>query len=228
MNLGVFIYDFPHCRSNNSIIKILEHYPIKVALAAPYKKLSIPKSSYEISADRTGLYPKVVCDIMDVPRFVAPHNSQKCIDEIKRLKLDVGIIAGSRILSKDVIKAFSIGIINIHPGVLPENRGLDAMRWAVYDNLPQCVTAHWINEKVDAGYEICRKFVDVYENDKFIDVAHRLYTTQLALIKTLFSEIGECRKIRTMEFKPHTMMDKKTEAITLLKFDGYKKEFRKK
>ena len=49
------------------------------------------------------------------------------------------------------IKGLSKGIINFHPGLIPEARGLDTPQWCIYDGIPLGVTSHFIDSKVDAG-----------------------------------------------------------------------------
>ena len=64
----------------------------------------------------------------------------------------------SKNIIKNVIDSFSNGIINFHPGVLPENRGLDNLKWAIYNNLPQGVTTHLIDENIDVE-QIYKEFM---------------------------------------------------------------------
>ena len=79
------------------------------------------------------------------------HNSTETLKIIKKNKLDLGVILGARILKKEIINAFKIGIINMHPGILPENRGLDNIKWSVVKNLPIGVTSHFIDPRIDMG-----------------------------------------------------------------------------
>ena len=67
------------------------------------------------------------------------------------------MIAGARILKRPVIDRFSIGIINFHPGLIPEARGLDALLWSIRGDLPLGVTSHLIDERVDASSEAARQ-----------------------------------------------------------------------
>ena len=53
---------------------------------------------------------------------------QKIRIHFEKRKYDLGIILGSRII-KNIINKFKIGILNMHPGILPYNRGLDTHKW---------------------------------------------------------------------------------------------------
>jgi len=66
-------------------------------------------------------------------------------------KIDVIIQGGVGLINNDIIRAVRIGIINVHPGKLPEFRGCSAPEWAIYHNKPVYATAHIIDEGLDTG-----------------------------------------------------------------------------
>ena len=53
---------------------------------------------------------------------------------------------------------FDTGIINIHPGLLPENRGLDNIKWALYHNMPQGLTVNFIRKRL---FEVSPKSLSI-------------------------------------------------------------------
>ena len=63
--------------------------------------------------------------------FVLNHNSNTIVDIIREHSIDLGVIAGARILDHKIIKLFNRGIINFHPAILPECRGLDSLLWSI-------------------------------------------------------------------------------------------------
>lgn len=69
------------------------------------------------------------------------------------LGFDLGIaVRYSKFISKDIIDKFSIGIVNFHPGILPEYAGLLTEVHALLNNESHAgATLHWINEKIDRG-----------------------------------------------------------------------------
>lgn len=225
IRIGVFVYDFPHRRSNDFLVKIQSLVDIEVVLAAPYKMLSFPETKYRISTNSsTPIHPRNVCEALKVPYISVPH--EQCSKVIKKMGLDIGIVAGARILPAEVIVAFKTGVINFHPGIIPENRGLDTVRWAIYRNLLQGVTAHWINERVDAGCEIATKTINVQERDTMPDISHKLYNTQIDLIDTVFNmNFGRRMVIDVKNYKPHTVMDVATGYEVLKKFEDYKRNY---
>ena len=90
------------------------------------------------------------------------------------------IIAGCGILSPEIVNAGPI--INAHPGYLPHDRGLDALKWAIYHGHPIGVTTHIIEEEPDCGQVIAQEHVPVYFNDTFHSVAYRQYETEIRML----------------------------------------------
>jgi len=50
---------------------------------------------------------------------------------------------------EDIINAFKIGVLNMHPGILPDNRGLDTIKWAIMKDMKQGVSCHLISKEID-------------------------------------------------------------------------------
>jgi folate-dependent phosphoribosylglycinamide formyltransferase PurN len=96
-----------------------------------------------------------ICDRFKIPFIRIAHDDSGRIAEIvDHYKLEVAIISGARIIRGEVISLFSDGIINFHPGKIPETSGLDAFYYTVKNNVPAGVTTHYIDHRVDAGSEI--------------------------------------------------------------------------
>lgn len=90
------------------------------------------------------------------------------------------LVCGAGIIPEDLIKKYRI--INAHPGYIPNVRGLDALKWAIYDGQPIGVTTHLLGEHVDAGQIIDRKIVPLYFNDTFHAVAQRQYEMEVRML----------------------------------------------
>lgn len=59
----------------------------------------------------------------NIPLFI-PHKPSEIIDELRAFKADVAVLAAyGRIVSQAIIDLFPLGIINIHPSLLPRYRG---------------------------------------------------------------------------------------------------------
>jgi len=103
------------------------------------------------------------------------------IEDINCLKeYDYVLIGGAGILDDRVVEKLTI--INSHPGYLPNVKGLDALKWAIYEGQPIGVTVHIINENPDEGFLISRKIIPVYFEDTFHSVAQRVYEAEIRML----------------------------------------------
>jgi len=182
--LVVFAYNFPHKKTQDILLHLfVQGYKVGWILAADPVKLNIPPHTVRTKIRHIALlHPRQIAERIGANYIVAPHNSREVEDVLRQIKPELGIIAGARILKKPIISQFSIGIINLHPGLIPEARGLDAMLWSIYHDLPLGVTAHLIDERIDAGRVLVKETIPVYEDDTLLDLSERLYEKQLELL----------------------------------------------
>jgi methionyl-tRNA formyltransferase len=134
------------------------------------------------------LHPRDVTERIGASYHVLSHDSSRAVEVVRSFGLDLGIITGARILKKPLIEAFGVGVINFHPGLIPEARGLDALLWSIHRDVPLGVTAHLIDERVDAGTVLLRRQIPVYQDDTFQDLSERLYETQLEVLTPAIKE----------------------------------------
>lgn len=182
-HIAVFAYDFPHQKSCD-FIKDLFSYGIKnlVVFAAPKKDLSHlsrPKTSQSTSQPFCPLETRELCTNLGVPYYRIEH------DDFSQLKMlaskhliDLAIIAGARIIPANVISLFSKGIVNFHPGKIPETSGLDAFAYTLKKNVPAGITTHFIDHRVDAGDFIRFNQLIVHEKDTENSIQEKIYQLQ--------------------------------------------------
>ncbi len=184
IKVAVFCYNFPHKKTQDILLKLfLEEIKINCIFAAEPIKLNILPSTIHTKIKHFAVvHPKQIANRLGIKYYVLPHNSIGVEELIKNNNIDLGIIAGARILKPCIINKFSKGIINFHPGLIPESRGLDAMLWSIYKNIPLGVTAHLIDERIDAGRILIKEKIPIYKNDTFLDLSERLYEKQLDIL----------------------------------------------
>lgn len=184
----LFSYDFPHKKTQDFLFKLLvENYNIKYVIAAPWEKLKIEPSSIRIAPNHVGIiHPSEICKRFGITYKVFVHNSIETLTYIENHPVDLYIISGARILSKNIIRAANNKILNIHPALLPQVRGMDLLLWSIYYNFPIGITAHFINEKIDNGYFIYKEKLILKYADTPIDISLKLLEKQPEiLIKAL-------------------------------------------
>ena len=131
--------------------------------------------------------------------------------------INQAIISGARIIKKDVIDLFSDGIINFHPGKIPETSGLNAFYYAIKNNCPMGVTVHQIDHKVDAGNLIFFEKLRIEKDDNIESTKKKLYGTQLySLRKYLLFYFGNKKNYTEID-RPQKNTPLNNDAINELK-----------
>lgn len=232
MKLAVFAYNFPHKKTQDFLLRLfLEGLKVELVVGAEPVKLDLPKSILRVKPDHIGVaHVATVCHRLEIPYYVLPHDSEEVVGLLQANDIDIGIIAGARILTKPVIESVRKGIINFHPGLIPEARGLDALKWTIYEKLPIGVTAHFIDQRVDAGRIILRREISVEADDTFIDLSLRLEEAQVNLLPEVLAlvedrGVAEFPLVSTHR-KPHPAMPAELEGELPRKLEQYIKHNR--
>ena len=220
----LFVYDFPHAKSVRFIRKLKESdIKIDVIVAASYKKIKKTKRLYDFHKyNSTSVHPKDISKKFKIPYFNLDHNSSEVKKIIIDYKINFGIIAGARILSQEIIKLFSYGILNIHPGLLPQNRGLDSILWAIKKNYKIGISAHLINDKIDAGRLVLNQVVVPEKNDNIFDIYKKVFETQINILPIAYNEINLNKTyeiLKTLNY--NTYMTVTTQENTLNNLKSY-------
>jgi len=115
---------------------------------------------------------------------------KKLVEVLKENKIDLVALAGfMRIITKPLIEAFPMRIINIHPSLLPAFPGLHVQQKAIdYGVKFSGCTVHFVDEGVDTGPIIIQAVVPVMDNDtdkslsaRILKEEHRIYPEAIRL-----------------------------------------------
>ncbi len=89
------------------------------------------------------------------------------LKEIKKHKINLICLAGyMKIISKKIIKNFNKNILNVHPSLLPNYKGLNTYERVLRNNEKKTgCTVHYVNEKLDSGKIISKKGFFISNND---------------------------------------------------------------
>jgi phosphoribosylglycinamide formyltransferase-1 len=227
----VFGYNFPHIKCE-MFIHILKKYNIKISayIGTNKVKLNLPKKVYNKNISvKTVFEPRKLCKMYGIPYYISDHNSDKTIKIIKKKKANLGIIAGSRILKSNIINSVRYGIINFHPGKIPEASGLDALLWSIYKDLRPYVTMHFIDNKIDAGKRIFEKKVKFDADDRVEDIKHKInlveYDEFEKLCENYLSKKKRIYSKKITNYKSSNKpMTEEQQKNTLAKFELWKKK----
>jgi phosphoribosylglycinamide formyltransferase 1 len=111
---------------------------------------------------------------------------------IKGLRADLIVSAGYlAILSPSFVNEFRLQIINIHPSLLPQFRGLNAIQQAFDAGVRRSgVTVHFIDEGVDTGPVIKQRSVRKRRKDSLQVFEERIHQVEHQLLPEIIREIA--------------------------------------
>lgn len=160
-------YDFAHRFSADGIEAMaFNGLAPSLVIGAPFIPIGGTKEPKPCDA-RT---PRSICAEWNIPYEVCPHNIAIPMCQGR----DLGIIVGARILKPKIIDAFRLGILNIHPGILPLNRGLGAVQRAIDNGWKQGATAHLIDESIDGGRIVALRTIEETQREKIDQAIYQL------------------------------------------------------
>ena len=109
-------------------------------------------------------------------RTVPDHNGAESVRCVQDEGLELLVNAGTpRIIGPALLSAPPRGILNVHPGILPNYRGASACEWAIYNDDPVGVTAHFMDEGLDRGPILFTRRLEVVAGWTYPQVRMALY-----------------------------------------------------
>lgn len=121
----------------------------------------------------------------NIPAISLDHNAfesrdafdQQLIQTINQYQPDLVILAGfMRILTDRFVTQFNDRIINIHPSLLPDFKGLNTHQRALDAKKKQHgVTIHYVNNQLDGGPLILQAIIDINDNDTVSSLQQRIH-----------------------------------------------------
>jgi phosphoribosylglycinamide formyltransferase-1 len=112
-------------------------------------------------------------------------------DELRKYRIEIVCLAGfMRLLSAWFIGRWSGRILNIHPALLPDFKGLHTHRRALEAGVKQHgATVHFVVKETDAGPVIRQQSVPVLQDDteemlaaRVLEIEHHIYPEALRLV----------------------------------------------
>jgi folate-dependent phosphoribosylglycinamide formyltransferase PurN len=157
--IALFAYDFPHRKTHDFIMDLVASGVHDfVVLAAKKKQLKSQDTRIYFETSLQKYPPKAAADLcanLNIPFYQVEHDDIYSIGEIQnKHEFKMAIISGARIIHRDIINMFPEGIVNFHPGKIPETSGLNSFFYTIKNNAPAGVTTHFIDHRVDAGDQI--------------------------------------------------------------------------
>ena len=110
--------------------------------------------------------------------------------KLAAIKPDMGLsILFDYILKPELLKLFPRGVINLHPALLPYNRGQYPNVWSIVEGTPSGVTIHYIDEKIDTGDIISQIEVPATPMDTGESLYRKLELASVKLFENSWNQI---------------------------------------
>lgn len=104
----------------------------------------------------------------DIQRYKVPHHNKKtCRQLLQELNPDLGVLGGTRIIRDRILSIPPEGMLNAHPGLLPEVRGSASPAWSVYYDIPIGATCHFIDPGIDTGDIVGKREIPIHKGDTY-------------------------------------------------------------
>jgi len=119
---------------------------------------------------------KALARKLHIPVFTEKETKKNFLEFLRRVQPRLGILYDfGHILSKDIIESFPLGILNIHPSLLPKYRGPNPIFWTIYNGDRESgISVIRINEKVDWGKIVFQEKIRISSEDNFLSLKEKL------------------------------------------------------
>lgn len=144
-------------------------FPAEISLILSHR----PKSDGLIYAKNHN----IPCEVLDHTTFSSREDFEEALhNHIKPYEPDLIILAGfMRILNPPFIEKWRDRILNIHPSLLPDYKGLNTHARAIDDGQKEAgCTVHYVVPELDSGPTIVQKRVPILPDDTPQTLAERV------------------------------------------------------
>ncbi len=115
--------------------------------------------------------------------LVENHNGKKCINYIKKEKINILANCGTpRKIEKEIINSVKHGVLNVHPGILPKYKGRTCVEWSIFNGDKVGNTLHLMNENYDSGPIIKKVSYLFSKYDDYHSVRKKVYIEGVELL----------------------------------------------
>lgn len=112
------------------------------------------------------------------------YASERGLDLLRSLDLDyVVCVRFPYIVPRSVLEIPRVGVTNLHPALLPANRGWHTPTWTILDRTPYGGTLHFMTEGLDEGDVIHQKELEVLPNDTADSLYGRVQELELEVFR---------------------------------------------
>jgi len=142
--------------------------------------------------------------------------------ELEKMNLDLIILAWwPYLLNESFINIPKIGCLNLHPSLLPFNRGKHPNFWSIIEDVPFGVTIHFIDAGIDTGDIAFQRIIDKTWEDTGETLYKKSKVEIVKLFKNNIKEIisGNIPRIKQHKNNGSFHMAKEIDAASEIKLN---------
>ncbi|MBP7832782.1 MAG: methionyl-tRNA formyltransferase [Candidatus Levybacteria bacterium] len=153
-----------------------------------------------------------------IPYIYSQLKDSLAIDKIKEIEPDLAVLASFGVYIPDaIINMFPLGILNVHPSLLPEFKGPSPVQFTILSGILKTgVTIIQMDDEFDHGPIVAQESVDLTGNETSPELLESLFEVGAKLIKNIVQDVNSGLQIQS------TPQDHKNEtwSIEIEKKDG--------
>jgi phosphoribosylglycinamide formyltransferase-1 len=217
--ISLITYDAPHKKTQDVLSRLIRQSRFEISLTlVPFKQRPERATAFHhrpaqlIGPDPHSLAQKYKLETFALEDWQSFNQ-----------RIDYFLICGAGLL--DGRFCTNAQIINCHPGLIPQSRGLDAFKWCIYKGWRLGNTLHRIDDGVDLGIVLHHQPTDVFEEDDLATLASRHYDAEIDLLVD-FDRYLQGGTILSLEIQePTKRMPVSIEPKMLRNFENFKRRF---
>jgi methionyl-tRNA formyltransferase len=134
-----------------------------------------------------------------IPFFYSRLKNSEDVNRIQNLKPDLGVLASyGAIIPKEIIEIFPLGILNIHPSLLPKYKGPSPIQFTILDgNTTTGVSVIKLDDQVDHGPIIKQEKIELKGNETLKKLTELLFLEGSKLINGIVQKINQGLEIKS-------------------------------
>jgi methionyl-tRNA formyltransferase len=118
------------------------------------------------------------------------------VARLRELRPDIGLsVLFGYMLKPEVLDLLPAGCLNLHPSLLPYNRGAYPNVWAIIERTPAGATLHYMDAGLDTGAIVAQKEIPVEPVDTGETLYHRQADAALALLQETWPSVEQRRVV---------------------------------
>ncbi len=153
-----------------------------------------------------------------IPYIYSQLKDSLTVNTIKEINPDLAVLASFGVYIPDaIINMFPLGILNVHPSLLPEFKGPSPVQFTILSGTQKTgVTIIQMDDEFDHGPIVAQKPVDLTGNETSLELLESLFKVGAELIKNIAQDVNSGKKIQSIP-QDHK---KETWSIEIEKKDG--------